>query len=123
MKTAIHVETLSRIAYLRMSGYSLPKIADQLNAEGYKTAQGGAWYPSTVQLYCKVAAQRLTHPTGGAERRPVAPPPTVPAVSSKSSKVRQRTISRPRASQRIFHASPEVLNAKRAPRLIKNLAA
>jgi DNA invertase Pin-like site-specific DNA recombinase len=42
-------ETRRRIVRLRARGWSLPKIADALNAEGIATARGrGTWYPSTV---------------------------------------------------------------------------
>jgi arylsulfatase A-like enzyme len=66
--STIATETLSRIAYLRMQGRSLPQIAQTLKAEGFATAAGGEWHASTVRQYCQMAAGLLTAPEGGKNR-------------------------------------------------------
>jgi DNA invertase Pin-like site-specific DNA recombinase len=46
----VPVEVVERIARERAAGLSLPKIAEGLNRDGVKTAQGGQqWYASTVR--------------------------------------------------------------------------
>jgi DNA invertase Pin-like site-specific DNA recombinase len=41
-------ETVAAIVEMRGQGMTLTAIADQLNAEGIKTARGGQWYAKTV---------------------------------------------------------------------------
>ncbi len=118
MKTNIHIETLSRIAFLRMKGMSLPKIADQLNAENYRTVNGGQWYPSTVQMYCRVAAERLAgKPKSGDDVK------TVAAVKdARRRRVRSLDEAPPRESRKTFTADPR-LNRPVSKTLVKVIAA
>jgi DNA invertase Pin-like site-specific DNA recombinase len=47
-QTAEEKQTLVYISELRTSGYTLQKIADTLNDDGWKTKRGGRWYAKTV---------------------------------------------------------------------------
>ncbi len=118
MKSTMHPETLSRIAFLRMKGMSLPKIAEQLNAENYRTVNGGQWYPSTVQMYCKVAAARLLSPpksNADASQRTMM-------VAARRRRVRSLDEAQPRQSRKMFTADP-ALNEREQVALVKEIAA
>ncbi len=43
------VKTLNRISELRESGLAYYRIADVLNAEGYKSTRGGKWHAASVR--------------------------------------------------------------------------
>ncbi len=118
MKTNLHIETLSRIAFLRMKGMSLPKIADQLNAENYRTVNGGKWFPSTVQMYCRVAAARLSSSTGKAP----ASVTSKAITDARRRRVRSLDEAKPRESRKRFTADPR-LNKPPVTTLVKVIAA
>jgi Recombinase len=71
MRTNLTTKAMNRIVFLRLRDVSLPEIADQLAREGFKTASGGAWYPSTIQMYLRQVSKALVAPSRiGAPRRP-----------------------------------------------------
>jgi DNA invertase Pin-like site-specific DNA recombinase len=44
-----HATVKPLIQNLRLQGYTLAKIADELNSRNVQTARGGLWYPATVR--------------------------------------------------------------------------
>ena len=57
---------------LRAQGHSLPQIAAELTAAGYRTRRGGAFHPTTVHRLLERAAET---PGPGPAREQLTPPP------------------------------------------------
>lgn len=55
---------------LRGQGHSLPQIARELTAAGYRTRRGGAFHPTAVQRGLERAAGVSGHGSGGGQCRP-----------------------------------------------------
>lgn len=71
MRTQLSTKAMTRLVMLRLNSLSMPDIAATLAREGYKTASGGAWYPSTVKQYLEMASKALIAPSHlGAPRGP-----------------------------------------------------
>lgn len=46
-------ETRSRVRLMRARGWTLRRIAEELNAEGVPAGRGGRWHPESVRLVCR----------------------------------------------------------------------
>jgi Recombinase len=64
--TAVPEAVRSRMLVWRDAGWSLGRIADQLNREGIRTATGGAgWYAQSVRQVIEAERRRRAEPCTG----------------------------------------------------------
>lgn len=64
-RAAVSMITKEQIAIKRRMGYSLQKIADDLNRSGIQTPRGGSWYPSSIKNVLDADTQEM--PNGDTE--------------------------------------------------------